>query len=103
MYYRGESKAASCLVTYASKKKRGATRYGITTSKKIGNAVRRNRSRRVIRAAFAQLEPRINGKWDFVFVARGKTAEVKMNEVLTQMEKQLTALGVIDENDKLNP
>lgn len=103
LYYRGESKAASCLVTYAAPKKRGETRYGITASKKIGNAVRRNRSRRVIRAAFAQLEPRIKGKWDFVFVARGKTAQVKMNVVLAQMEKQLTALGVIDENDKLNP
>ena len=73
------------------------SRYGITTSKKIGNAVMRNRSRRVIRAAFSSLEERLNGSYDFVFVARSKTAQVKMPVVRKQMEKQFKALGVIDE------
>lgn len=100
LYYRGESKASDCLVTYAMKRRGRGCRYGITTSKKIGNAVARNRSRRVIRAAYRILEPQINGSWDFVFVARGKTAEVKMQSVLRQMEKHLKALGVINESNQ---
>lgn len=100
LYYRGKSEAGDVLVTYALKNRTGASRYGITTSKKIGNAVERNRSRRVIRAAFALLEDRLNGGWDFVFVARGKTSRVKMQSVLQQMEKQMKKLGVINENDK---
>lgn len=71
-------------------------RYGITTSKKIGCAVERNRAKRVIRSAFSQLEDRLNGNYDIVFVARTKTSKVKMQQVLEQMEKQLKALGVID-------
>ena len=71
-------------------------RIGITTSKKIGCAVERNRAKRVIRAAFSQLEGRINGNYDFVFVARTKTSKVKMQQVLEQMEQHFKALGVID-------
>lgn len=71
-------------------------RYGITTSKKIGCAVERNRAKRVIRSAFSQLEDRLNGNNDIVFIARTKTSKVKMQQVLEQMEKQFKALGVID-------
>ena len=99
LYYRGKSAAGSCVVTYAQKSRVKGLRYGITTSKKIGNAVQRNRSRRVIRAAYSALEEKIKGNWDFVFVARTKTGTVKTQEVLRQMEKQLKELGVINEND----
>ena len=71
-------------------------RYGITTSKKIGCAVERNKAKRVIRSAFSQLEDRLNGNYDIVFIARTKTSKVKMQQVLEQMEKQFKALGVID-------
>ncbi len=95
MYYRAKSLASPCLVTYAMKNRTGETRVGITTGKKIGGAVQRNRARRVIRAAFSQLEGRINGSYDIVFVARTRTTQVKMQAVLADMEKQLAGLGVI--------
>ena len=99
LYYRGKSEAGDCLVTYAAKSRSKGVRYGITTSKKIGNAVERNRSRRVIRAAFSEIEGKVKGNWDIVFVARGKTSKVKMQPVLEQMEKQFKKLGIINEND----
>ncbi|MGN1421110.1 MAG: ribonuclease P protein component [Eubacterium sp.] len=97
LYYRGKSQASSCLVTYVQKSRENETRYGITASKKIGSAVERNRAKRVIRAAFSQLEPRLNGIYDFVFVARTRTSHVKMQDVLAQMEEHFKALGVIEE------
>ncbi len=97
LYYRGKSSASACLVTYAMKSRDKGCRIGITTSKKIGNAVQRNRSKRVIRAAFSELEESINGSWDFVFVARSATSRVKMQEVCREMQKHFCALGVIDE------
>ena len=96
LYYRGKSDAASCLVTYAMKNRLGETRVGITSGKKIGNAVKRNRARRLIRAAFSQYEGRLNGSYDIVFVARTRTAEVKMQEVQRQMEEQLVKLGALN-------
>ena len=71
-------------------------RIGITSGKKIGKAVKRNRARRVIRAAYYQLNSRVKGGFDIVFVARTKTTEVKMQQVLFEMEKQLLQLGVIE-------
>lgn len=95
LYYRGRSISSSVLVTYAMKTRRGECRYGITTSKKIGKAVKRNRAKRVIRAAFDGLADRIEGSWDFVFVARTKTTGVNMQDVKRAMEAQLLELGVI--------
>jgi len=95
LYYRGKSEASPCLVTYVMKSRRRETRIGITSGKKIGGAVQRNRARRVIRAAFSEVEGRIIGSFDIVFVARTKTTEVKMQKVLSEMEKQLKSLGVI--------
>ena len=95
LYYRGKSQASPCLVTYVSKSRGNETRIGITSGKKIGNAVKRNRARRVIRAAYSVLEPRIDGCYDIVFVARTRTTYVKMQEVLSEIERQFIALGVI--------
>ncbi|MBR3149211.1 MAG: ribonuclease P protein component [Eubacterium sp.] len=97
LYYRGKSVATPCLVTYAMKSREGESRYGITTSKKIGGAVERNRSRRVIRAAFEQLEDEISGSWDIVFVARTKTSKVKMQRVKSEMTEHFKKLGIINE------
>ncbi|MBR4200229.1 MAG: ribonuclease P protein component [Oscillospiraceae bacterium] len=45
-------------------------RLGITAGKKIGNAVRRNRAKRIIRAAYAAAEPMLPIGLDLVVVAR---------------------------------
>lgn len=95
LYRTGKSRASSCLVTYATRSREGRTRCGITAGKKIGGAVQRNRAKRVIRAAYRQLEPQIDGAYDIVFVARTKTTCVKMPDVLRQMEAHLKELGVI--------
>ena len=95
LYYRGKSLADPVLVTYVMKSRAGCCRVGITTGKKIGCAVLRNRSRRVIRAAFSDLENQITGDFDFVFVARSRTSCVKMQEVKAAMEKHFKKLGVI--------
>lgn len=68
---------------------------GITTSKKIGNAVERNRSKRIIRAAFRVFAPQIKCGCDIVFVARSKTKFLKSTDIAAIMKKHLTKLGVI--------
>ena len=99
-YGRGKSFASGALVTYVVKNRVGYCRYGITTGKKIGNAVERNRSRRVIRAAFLQLYQEISGSYDIVFVARSKTKYVKSTVVEKMMREHLVSAGVIDRNEK---
>ncbi len=96
LYHRGKSCARPALVVYAMKNRVGICRVGITTSKKIGNAVQRNRARRVIRAAFqaVQTDAVFSGGWDLVFVARTRTTRLKSTQVETTMREALAALGV---------
>ena len=94
-YKRGRSCVSSGLVTYALKNKKNNLRIGITTSKKVGKAVRRNRSRRVIRAAFTHLSLPADTPYDLIFVARTRTAYIKSSEVEACMRDHLRALGVI--------
>ena len=96
-YGKGKSFQSPALVSYIIKNRAGICRVGITTSKKIGNAVERNRSRRVIRAAYSMIESKISGNYDFVFVARSKTKYVKSTKLAEIMLDQLTKAGVINE------
>lgn len=97
VYARGKSQVSPVLVTYVCKNKGMHLRVGITTSKKIGNAVQRNRSRRVIRAAFQSFLPRIdkNRNLDLVFVARAKTPFVKSTAVQKVMAHHLKEAGLM--------
>ena len=94
LYYRGKSQVHPALVCYVRKNKLGVPRVGITTGKKLGKAVQRNRCRRVIREAFYTLLPRVGGV-DIVFVARNRTLLYKSTQLTPIMEKQLEALGAL--------
>lgn len=94
-YGRGKVFTNPALVSYVTKNRAGICRIGITTSKKIGNAVERNRSRRVIRAAFRTAAPQVQGGWDIVFVARSKTKYLKSTQLEPILFKQLRQAGVI--------
>lgn len=100
LYTRGKSFTHPALVTYVMRNRAGTCRLGITTSKKIGNAVERNRSKRVIRAAFYPVSGEVSGCWDIVFVARSRTKWMKSTELVKIMQKQLTAAGVIQQQKK---
>ena len=97
IYRKGKSFVSPFLVTYALKNKYNNLRIGITTSKKVGKAVSRNRSRRVIRAAFYHVGADMSAPYDIIFVARTKTAFVKSDEVGKQMRAHLSQLGILTE------
>ena len=93
-YARGKSFVTPIVVVYVLKNRCHCLRIGITTSKKIGNAVQRNRSRRVIREAARFLAPKIKDGYDLVLVARTKTPYVKSTEVTKALEQQLEKAGI---------
>ena len=103
LYYRGRSAVDPALVTYALRNRLNSeNRMGITVTKKIGKAVCRNRCKRVIRAAYRLLEPQLPSGWDFIFVARGKTADIKSTDLMPIMKKQIETLTTAAQ-DKPNP
>ena len=97
VYHRGKSCAKPALVVYAMKNRVGICRVGITVSKKVGNAVERNRSRRIIRAAFRSVMSscELEGTYDFVLVARTKTKYLKSTQIEKALLECLGQVGVI--------
>lgn len=97
-YHRGKSSAKPALVVYCLKNRVGICRVGITTSKKIGNAVQRNRSRRIIRAAYQSIfsEYELKGNYDIIFVARSKTKYLKSTDIEKTMLACLKQVGAIE-------
>ena len=95
LYSRGKSYVSPILVTYVCKNKNHSIRYGITTSKKIGKAVVRNKAKRLVREAYRELLPEIKSGYDFVFVARGKTPYVKSYNIKKCMQEHMKKAGVL--------
>ena len=94
IYGRGKSFVAPGIVTYIVSTIRNTCRVGITTGKKIGCAVERNRARRVITAAFRDCLPEITKGCDIVFVARRRILNAKSHEIAKIISKHLHDFGV---------
>ncbi len=100
LYFKGNSAVHPLIVTYAMKNRLGYNRIGITVTKKVGKAFSRNRCKRIIRAAFYQVEPCISKGWDFVFVARTKTPQAKSTDLVPVLQKQILNLTDPAKNKK---
>lgn len=92
-YYKGKFKAHPLLITYLVKSYHKKPRIGITASKKVGGAVQRNRTRRIIKQAFRELSSEITIKSnDYVFVARDKTKYSTTKDIKKIMKNQIEIL-----------
>jgi ribonuclease P protein component len=74
VYRQGRSVSSRYLVLYAFARPEDAPsarpRLGLAVSRRVGNAVERNRVKRLLREAFDQLEPDLEPANDYVLVAR---------------------------------
>ena len=77
--YSTKGFANSMLVLYARPNRLGVNRVGITTGKKLGHAVVRNRARRRLREVYRLNEHLFKPGYDIVVVARHRcvTADFK--------------------------
>ena len=106
LYKKGTCCPSYGFVCYFRQTNRRRNRCGIVTGKKIGGAVIRNRSRRVIREAFRifdnELTKETEKRFDFVFVAREATHELKSTKILGTMRVKLKPLllGTPDSNER---
>jgi ribonuclease P protein component len=74
----------------------GATgiRVGFTASRKVGNAIVRNRAKRRMRAAAASVLPsRGQPGTDYVLIARASTADRPFAELVADLEAALRRIG----------
>ncbi|WP_257351705.1 ribonuclease P protein component [Pseudalkalibacillus decolorationis] len=73
------------VVYYMEKSEQTYFRLGLSVSKKIGNAVTRNRIKRYVREVFHELEDEIKTSYDYVIIARKPTSSMNFHEVKSSL------------------
>ena len=86
-YHKGQCIVSKDVIIYARRNKLGIDRLGITTGKKVGNAVARSRCRRLIRQAWRENEAAAPVGLDIVIVARAHLKEVSSDVLSRYLQK----------------
>lgn len=97
LFKRGSRAANTYVVVIAAPTETGRGPMGrvvFVAGKKIGNAVFRNRCRRVMRASAARLAADWSG-WDIALIARPAAAQAPPKELDSAILGALTKLGVV--------
>ena len=66
-----------------------ANRYAFIAGKRVGNAVARNRAKRLCREVIRHLHPRLTPGYDIVVIVRGEAAELPSYEVTRAILERL--------------
>jgi len=77
----GQVRAHPLLVARFASNEGGGVRWGISTGKRLGGAVVRNRVRRRLREGMRAVLPRIRDGWDIMLIARPESAGASSEEL----------------------
>jgi ribonuclease P protein component len=74
----------------------GPGSVAFVVGRRVGGAVVRNRARRVLRAAWREVAPRILDGHDVVLVGRAAIAGARTHELVAEVEELLSRAQVIE-------
>lgn len=96
VFQKGKSFANRQFVVYSLKKPgQGHFRIGLSVSKKLGNAVKRNQIKRYIRQAFHELEDELLNEYDYIIIARKPAAQMDFFEIKSSLIHVLSLSKVL--------
>lgn len=85
VYKHGKNYWNRNLILYVKKNDKKVTRVGYTITKKIGNAVTRNRLRRMMKEVYRLNFHNIKEGYDLVFIAKKKLVGISYKELESSM------------------
>jgi ribonuclease P protein component len=95
VYGKGKYASSRALVVYVLKNRKDANRIGITTSKKVGNSVVRNRYRRLVRENLRLIMPSLPKGFDIVIVVRKMEKDPGLAGIGFDLKDLFVRLGLL--------
>ena len=90
------SRAHPLLLVRYRRNEAEVTRYGLSTGRRLGTAVVRNRTRRRLREALRRIDARVAPGWDVLVVARQASATASHVELTQTLERLMGAAGLME-------
>ena len=95
IYSKGRSVGDRYVVVFYRKNNLPYTRKAFLASKKVGNSVRRNRARRLMKESYRLTNMKVPEGYDLIFIARNTIVDAKCAEVRKSLESALRRTGVV--------
>jgi ribonuclease P protein component len=99
-YAQGRRWVGRCMVLWLRSAADGSLRLAVVSSRKVGNAVERNKARRRLREAFRLNRWRLSGDCDIVIVARRGILKASADEVERELLYLALKAGIYRESEK---
>ncbi len=94
----GKSYAHPLMVLVTLFNDQQKSRFGIIAGRSIGNAVERNRAKRLLRAALQPFLPVIAPGWDIMIIARHRMVDTTFKETQKALKILLQRAAMYQEN-----
>jgi ribonuclease P protein component len=72
----------------------GSGTVAFVAGRRVGGAVARNRARRILRAAWREVAPRVRSGYDVALVARAAILGARTHELVTEVDELLSRAQV---------
>jgi len=96
----GKSYAHPLVVLVVSPANGERTHIGVTAGQSVGNAVQRNRAKRLIREAIRPLLSKLKPGWDVILISRKPILEAKLPEIRNSLQRLFSKANlIIDSNE----
>lgn len=95
IYKKGKSVGDRYVVLFYRRNGLDYNRTAFLASKKVGNSVRRNRARRLMKESFRLTDLPVPTGYDFIFIARSTIEGAKCRQVQLSLESALKKSGAV--------
>lgn len=100
IYNRGKSIGDKYVVIFYKTNNLSYNRTAFLASKKVGNSVKRNRARRLMKESIRTLDLNLKKGYDFIIIARTTINDVKCQDVKSSVKRAFKRAGVVKSENK---
>lgn len=96
VFNKGKSTASKTMVVFFIKNELKYNRIAFIASKKVGNSVKRNKARRLMKEAFRENKDQLKKGYDIIFIARNNIIEAKYDDLRKSIKYMLKKVKLFE-------